>query len=467
VVTCSTPGVEAAAWQDRGAILVLAVNTGNTPHPLRLTVRDVDSSGQAEVLFENRSVVVTAGAIEDMIDAFGTRAYQIRVGPPLEERLEVHPRNLIVNPSFESNPSPGTPAGCYAEVGSGRGATYFVEPRVACHGRHSVRLVAPSDEQQMLLSPYAPRVIPGKSYRLSVWAKALPGSERPTLGISAPVLGEASFPLTTEWREYEVIGAAEEGSRRAWITVGLVSRGAAYIDLLQFADISPVIQADAPIFVEPMEVSVQSYEKDVALRVTVDGTDPTTTSPFYTGPMTLTATTTVKAAAFRGDTLLGDVVEAAFTQAEYREPARVDGLKPGLHYSYYEGKWEGLPDFDALEPVERGIATGFDISLRRGEDEFAFRFHGYLSVARDGVYTFATRSDDGSTLYIGERKVVDNDGLHGARERSAPIALRAGLHPIRVEFFERDGAEQLRVHYEGPGLPRRPMPPSVLWHLDR
>ncbi len=463
-ITCPAQGVEVAAWRDRGVVIAVAVNTENAPRPARLEFEDLGFSGEAEVLFENRHVAVSGGVIQDVLDPFGTRVYQIAAGPTRPERVEVHPRNLIVNPSFEHNPSPGTPAGCYADVGTGRGATYFVDSRTARHGRHSVRLIAPTDQEGMLLSPYAPRVTPRKSYRLSVWAKALPGETTPVLRLAASGLGEASFPLTAEWHECELRGRVEAGIGRLWVSVGLISPGTAWLDLLQLAAVSPVIRPDSGIFVGSTKVRVETYEHGASLRVTLDGADPTGESSPYTGPITVTDTTTVKAAAFREGVLVGDVVEATYTRVECRAPEAVGGLEPGVAYSYYEGMWSELPDFSALEPAGEGVAAGFDISQRQEEDGFAFVFRGYIEVARDGIYTFATLSDDGSKLYIGEQAVVQNDGLHGAAERSGAIALKAGLHPITVTFFERDGGENLGVYYEGPDLPRQRVPGDVLWH---
>ena len=53
--------------------------------------------------------------------------------------------------------------------------------------------------------------------------------------------------------------------------------------------------------------------------------------------------------------------------------------------------------------------------------------------------------------------VVDNDGLHSARERTGLAALAPGLHSIQVDFFERDGGFDLKVHWSGPDLPRQPI----------
>ena len=55
----------------------------------------------------------------------------------------------------------------------------------------------------------------------------------------------------------------------------------------------------------------------------------------------------------------------------------------------------------------------------------------------------------------GESLVVDNDGIHGARERSGPVALRKGFHPLRVAYFNAGGTGVLAAEISGPGLPRR------------
>ena len=87
-------------------------------------------------------------------------------------------------------------------------------------------------------------------------------------------------------------------------------------------------------------------------------------------------------------------------------------------------------------------------------------------MPRAGIYTFYTRSDDGSTLSIGDALVVDNDGLHGSVERSGEIALAAGTHPLTVLFFQKGGDIDLEVSWEGPEIARQTLPPDVLCHKE-
>jgi signal transduction histidine kinase len=59
--------------------------------------------------------------------------------------------------------------------------------------------------------------------------------------------------------------------------------------------------------------------------------------------------------------------------------------------------------------------------------------------------------------------LVNNDGVHGTWERSGSTYLAAGLHPIRVEWFNARAGSKLTVEYQGPGLPRQKIPGRVLF----
>lgn len=126
-----------------------------------------------------------------------------------------------------------------------------------------------------------------------------------------------------------------------------------------------------------------------------------------------------------------------------------------LTYRYYEGSWQQLPSFDSLEPKSTGAATGFDVGVRERDNQFGLVFEGFLQVPRSGAYTFELSSDDGSRLIINGDVVVDNDGIHGMQTRSGKVTLEEGPVPIRVEFFEQGGGEELVVLFAGPGLDRQ------------
>ena len=137
-------------------------------------------------------------------------------------------------------------------------------------------------------------------------------------------------------------------------------------------------------------------------------------------------------------------------------------ITQGLEYSYYEGSWDQLPDFNKLDVVATGVIPNFDITSRKQNDYFGFQFEGFVLLPKDGVYSFFTDSDDGSRLYIGGTLVVENDGLHGSNEEAGSIALSAGYHPIRITFFEKTGANQLKVFYKGPNMKKQVISEKIL-----
>ncbi|MFN6947274.1 MAG: PA14 domain-containing protein, partial [Cytophagaceae bacterium] len=150
-----------------------------------------------------------------------------------------------------------------------------------------------------------------------------------------------------------------------------------------------------------------------------------------------------------------------------RNPDNPASTVNGIHSAYYEGIWNRLPDFSTLTPVKEENLTNFSIASAQQADHFAFRFTGYIDVPADGEYTFFTNSDDGSKLYIGTTTVVDNDGLHAAREVSGKIGLKKGKHAITVEYFENTGNHILQVSFAGPGINKTLIPNNALYRIGR
>ena len=140
----------------------------------------------------------------------------------------------------------------------------------------------------------------------------------------------------------------------------------------------------------------------------------------------------------------------------------------GLDYKYYEtaNGWNFMPIFSTLTPVKSGTTTNFDISLANRSESFSFYFSGFINVPSDGQYTFYTTSDDGSNLNIDNVPVVNNDGLHGAIEKSGTIGLKAGKHAISVGFFQQSSGSVLTVSYSGPGVSKQAVPASALYRIS-
>jgi len=83
-------------------------------------------------------------------------------------------------------------------------------------------------------------------------------------------------------------------------------------------------------------------------------------------------------------------------------------------------------------------------------DHFACQWTGKILIEKSGGYNFFTKSDDGSRLWIDGKKVVENWGLHGARERRGRADLTKGWHEFKATHFENGGGASMVVHYQGP-----------------
>jgi len=74
-----------------------------------------------------------------------------------------------------------------------------------------------------------------------------------------------------------------------------------------------------------------------------------------------------------------------------------------------------------------------------GLGAFGAEITGCILVAQAGTYQFTLNSDDGSMLYLDNILVVNNGGPHPPQVMSGSAILAAGLHSLRVEFFEDFG----------------------------
>jgi hypothetical protein len=87
---------------------------------------------------------------------------------------------------------------------------------------------------------------------------------------------------------------------------------------------------------------------------------------------------------------------------------------------------------------------------------FAIDYTGKFWIETAGSYKFIITSDDGSKLYIDDRLIIDNDGLHSAITKDGTEELTRGVHQIRVSYFQGPGFEiALILKIEPPGLPAR------------
>lgn len=73
------------------------------------------------------------------------------------------------------------------------------------------------------------------------------------------------------------------------------------------------------------------------------------------------------------------------------------------------------------------------------KDNFYLDATGFIYLEKDDNVVFQISSDDGSRLWVDDQPIIDHDGPHGMSPKEAEIALRAGYHPIRIQYFQGGG----------------------------
>ncbi|HUT25107.1 MAG TPA: chitobiase/beta-hexosaminidase C-terminal domain-containing protein, partial [Sumerlaeia bacterium] len=451
--------VRAGAWTDRGLVTILAVNASNTPLPARVALQDLFPNGEARLVFEDRRVPVVNGVVNDIIDAYGSRAYQIRIAPPPPDRAPACQANILLDSSFEANVVPGVPTNCYAHPG--RGAVCQVDSRDAVHGRHSLRMHCPDADAPVGISPHNIGLRAGQGYTLSVWARSLP----PTPVLTEPAQFELSFnahavsdilvgkkdedgktPLiqqtftpTAQWRRYTVSGVCPGGGHG--VVLRTVSPGVVWFDLLELVA-DPAIQTGLSANREHLTVSVKTSFPDTEIRYTLNGARPTGNSERYDETLSLDRSTTLTIGVFRGDRYLcggrawlcqhaaiACPVKHAFAYSDMYPGGGSNALTDGIRAEpgNVHEKWQGF--------LGRNMTATIDLER---EVEISRIHAGFLAYESAWIY-----------LPKSVEFLVSADGREFAPVADMPNDEDARKRPFVKEFkaqFESCAARYVRVH---------------------
>lgn len=226
----------------------------------------------------------------------------------------------------------------------------------------------------------------------------------------------------------------------------------------------PAIHIADPVFSRETSVVMKPLWNDHTIRYTLDGSEPNQQSPVYEAPIIVNTSVTLRARSYTPEGKTGRIADRALVQMNPLPAVKVSPAKKGLAYTYFEGSWKKLPDFQKLKPVASGQMNTFTHDIpNRSEDHYGVVFEGFVHIAETGPQTFYVRSDDGSRLWIDDQKVIDNDGSHSPRTKTGTIILEEGYHRIQIAYFEDYGGEFLQVGMVDPMLGRIPFSPAKLF----
>jgi len=228
----------------------------------------------------------------------------------------------------------------------------------------------------------------------------------------------------------------------------------------------PVISAYSTSFITTTEVGISFPDKQngVTIRYTMDGSDPVASSTLYSSKFSIVKSTLLKAKSFSGNKAVSETVEQRFEKVEPSPALAILKADAGLQASYYEGDWNELPDFRKLTAKESEIVDIVSPGKYSGKERYGVLIEGFIQIPVSDMYKFYLSSDDGSALYIDGILAINHDGLHGMTEKSTTMALSAGFHNIRIEFFEKTGGDELKLFIESRKMKKREVEKNMLFH---
>ena len=98
------------------------------------------------------------------------------------------------------------------------------------------------------------------------------------------------------------------------------------------------------------------------------------------------------------------------------------------------------------------------------DDHYEVLIEGLLEIEKAGLCRIGVSSDDGSKLYVHGRLIADNGGNHASQVRSGWIDVAAGKHPIRIEYYEDEGQQELQLLIASGDDELQPVEAKELFH---
>ena len=177
---------------------------------------------------------------------------------------------------------------------------------------------------------------------------------------------------------------------------------------------SPVFSQAGGYFTNSLTLSLSTSTTNASIRFTLDGSTPTPSSPLYSGPITLTNSSTVSARAYAPNLIESHIQKYTFMRADSSD--RVRFLQANLNRS---GTWKTL-----VGSVGHSIATERPLMPSFGTVE--------LQNANQWVWAFP---EDTAALHRVSLYFVDYDGL--GRVQTVDV-----LDPISGAVLDRVELEQ-------------------------
>ena len=196
--------------------------------------------------------------------------------------------------------------------------------------------------------------------------------------------------------------------------------------------------ASGVTFSPTLDVALTCETAAATIRYTLDGTDPTEASAEYTGPITLSATTTIRARAYKAGMAASDVVGATYTLGASTPPELGDvTVTPRATAATVSGE---------ILSVGNNLATACDVWLAIGETADGLGEPALVASGATTSFEFAIPGLATETTYYYELTISNNAQVVRSASASGQFTTTAkqALEPIAGD----PGATRSRIQEE-------------------
>lgn len=125
--------------------------------------------------------------------------------------------------------------------------------------------------------------------------------------------------------------------------------------------------------------------------------------------------------------------DTLFKGKVYKNPNRMKYVKFEENYEDLYSLLNEL-SWDSIHVNQRETEKGFSDVDRKGA--VGIMFKTVLSIEETSMYRFAVTSDDGSIIWIDDKKIIDNDFSDGMHMKADTIALRPGTYSVKIWYYQ-------------------------------
>jgi len=226
----------------------------------------------------------------------------------------------------------------------------------------------------------------------------------------------------------------------------------------------PAIAPNGGPFVKSVQVVLSDSTPGTSIYYTLDGTAPTTSSPLYTSPLTLTNTLLLQAIA-----AAPGAVNSAIASASFVDTAAVGG-GAGLLGQYFANHPSANPFTGSPALLQTNATINFNWgttgpSPAVGATNFTVRWTGLIQPQFNETYNFYTTADDGVRLYLNGQLVINNwvDETSAITSSNSITLAAQQFYNIELDYYQKTNNASIALSWSSPSTPLAIVPSTQLY----